>query len=124
MNEKTFQAKLRKFSRLLQQEQHFLLIDDGAALTEIVPQKENFLPFFTDYSGPISQSTKQLIALIQDLQQTNLLLTKQAIAYHQKMMATIQQSLARQEGTYSKKSAGQSNKQSPEIAAAIVDQAF
>lgn len=124
MSEKTFQNKLRQFIRILKQEQKDLIKDDGQAVTEAVSQKEGFLSFFNDYQGAVGQATKDLISTIQELQQTNLLLTQQALAYQQKMMDTIQNSLEKQKAPYGKNPYGNSATQQEKIGPAIVDQAF
>lgn len=124
MNEKIFQAKLRQFIRLLKQEQKFLIADDGAALTELVPKKADFVPLFEQYAGAIGTTTKELIQEIQELQETNLLLTQQALAYQQKIMETIQKSLAKQEVPYGKAAKQVQSAEHAEIPAAIVDQSF
>lgn len=124
MNEKAFQNKLRQFIRILKQEQKDLIKDDGQAVTEAVNQKEGFLSYFNDYQGSVGHVTKDLINTIQELQQTNLLLTQQAIAYQQKMMETIQNSLEKQKTPYGKTPYGSSATQQEKIGPAIVDQAF
>lgn len=124
MNEKVFQTKLRLFIKILKREQKFLVFDDGVSLNGLVPQKEDFLPIFDNYTGQIGQQTKSLIQEIRELQETNLLLTQQALAYQKKMMDTIQHSLTSQENTYSKQHDVQRQLQQNEIPAAVVDQSF
>lgn len=124
MNEKTFQTKLRQFIKILKREQKMLINDDGEALNELVPQKEDFLPVFNGYTGELGQQTQQLIKDVQELQQTNLLLTQQAIAYQQKMMETIQHSLEKKETTYNKNAYTKAQPKRDDIPAAILDQSF
>lgn len=124
MNEKAFQAKLKLFIKILKREQKFLVLDDGESLNGIVPQKEDFLPIFEKYTGEIGDKTKMLIQEIQELQETNLLLTQQALAYQKKMMDTIQHSLEKQENTYVDQHRAQSQPKREDIPAAIVDQSF
>ncbi|WP_270333733.1 flagellar motor switch protein [Ligilactobacillus acidipiscis] len=124
MNERAFQAKLKLFIKILKREQKFLVLDDGESLNGIVPQKEDFLPIFDKYTGEIGDKTKMLIQEIQELQETNLLLTQQALAYQKKMMDTIQHSLEKQENTYVDKHRTQSQPKREDIPAAIVDQSF
>ena len=102
MKEAEFQRYLVKFKATLKREKTYLIKDDGEKVTAIAAEKEEYIPIFNDYEGPISDKTRKLIDEIQNLQSLNMMLTEQAIAFQKNLMDSIQRNLKQPAGTYSK----------------------
>lgn len=116
MKEIEFERHLRQFSRLLEQEKISLIKNQAEKLEEIVEKKTKFVPIFEGYEGVLSQKCKQLIFTIKEQQQTNLLLTEQAISYQEMLMTAVKQNIQSPAGTYAK----QTETMSPPVS--IIDQ--
>lgn len=96
-------ALLEQFCQLLEQEREVLRRNDGAALTEIVAQKQQFLEALPEVrlNETESAEAESIVARIRQLQGTNLLLTKQALKFQESVRKAIQKEIVTA-GTYSK----------------------
>ncbi|MDY4066040.1 MAG: flagellar motor switch protein, partial [Ligilactobacillus agilis] len=81
MEEKEFYRQLSQFKRLLVKEKQALIKNENQKVADLLPQKEKYLPSLQNYAGPLGEQTKLLLKEIKELQETNLLLTKQALSF-------------------------------------------
>ncbi|MFT8668769.1 MAG: flagella synthesis protein [Liquorilactobacillus hordei] len=102
MQTKEFERKLGNFVKLLKKERGYLIKDDGEGLTNLLPEKESFVKILEEYHGDVSEKARELITAIKTQQEENLLLTRQAIGYHDMLMGAIKKNLDNPAGTYSK----------------------
>ncbi|MCP0886220.1 flagellar motor switch protein [Ligilactobacillus sp. WILCCON 0076] len=93
MNEKEFQKKIRIFRNVLTNEKESLINNKTEKVLEALSEKETYIPILDNYQGPISEKTKQLLREIKELQETNLLLTRQALSYQNTLMQAIKDNL-------------------------------
>lgn len=96
-------ALLESFCQLLEVEREVLRRNDGAALTEIVAQKQQFLNVLPqlELTEKERAEAQHVVARIRQLQETNLLLTKQALQFQESIRQAIQKE-AGTARTYSK----------------------
>lgn len=93
MEEKEFYRQLSQFKRLLLKEKQALIKNEGQKVADLLPQKEKYLPSLQTYAGPLGEQTKSLLREIKELQETNLLLTKQALSFGENLMKSIRTNL-------------------------------
>lgn len=96
---------LNEFIKLLQIEKEVLIKNDAAKLAEIVEQKQNYLVSFESLTIETIQKEEltAIFAEIENLQRTNLLLTKQALDFQQTVMDAFSKGMQKGKTTYSKK---------------------
>ena len=96
---------LKDFKALLEKEKKILINNDGEQLQEIVKEKEQYLKYFDTGEIPENdqEAARQMIQEIQNLQETNLTLTKQAMSFGQTVLDALQKNSGKQPVTYSKK---------------------
>ncbi|MFT9269803.1 MAG: hypothetical protein ABF539_09820 [Liquorilactobacillus nagelii] len=88
-----FEQMLRRFCRLLQQENKYLISNQPDKLMPLVEEKQKYVRPFQEYPGQVTVRMKGLIQQIQALQQENLLLTKQAMGFEEMMLKSIRSNL-------------------------------
>lgn len=96
---------LQQFIGLLQTEKKALIENNGKKVEEIVKEKQSFLEAFQavtpeDVSEP---KMKAYVLAIQEKQETNLMLTKQALQFQEDVLKAISQTVTKSGNTYSKK---------------------
>lgn len=96
---------LQQFIALLKVEKTALIKNDGKKIEEIVKEKQSFLETMQelDPSDITEQETVDYILEIQELQETNLMLTKQALQFQEDVLHAISQTAKKSGNTYSKK---------------------
>jgi len=110
MEEREFYRQLSQFKRLLAKEKQALIKNQAQTVKELLAKKEQYLPTLQTYTGEISANTRELLKEIKELQETNLLLTQQAISFGDNLMKSIRANLkADQANLYQ----GQKGKKNP-----------
>ena len=97
---------LKKIIKLLNEEKEALLQNDGGKILEIVELKNKHIEKLSQFTGLDIIGNEKSISPIQQinsLQETNLLLTKQALSYQQVLMESISQNVQNNSSTYSAK---------------------
>lgn len=97
---------LKKLLGILEDEKQALINNEGLKVAQIVEEKIEIIIEIQNLDIKDALEDKRVIDLIEkidDLQETNLLLTKQALKYQEVMMKTIAKSLSSQSGTYEQK---------------------
>jgi len=97
---------LKKLLGILEDEKQALINNEGLKVAQIVEEKIEIIIEIQNLDIKDALEDKRVIDLIEkidDLQETNLLLTKQALKYQEVMMETIAKSLSSQSGTYEQK---------------------
>lgn len=105
MDEKSILTILEEFKAILNEEKELLIHNDGKRLEEIVAQKETYIEAFeqAEITDSEKETAKKLITDIQNLQETNLTLTKQAINFGNTVIEGLQKNRMKKPVTYSKK---------------------
>lgn len=70
---------------ILDEEREILINNDGDKLVDVVKKKNNFIKELEEYKGIDLSENKEVVSLIEEinsLQETNLVLTNQAINYN------------------------------------------
>lgn len=93
MTSMEFERKLTKFNQLLKKERTYLIKGQSEKLADLVAQKETYVPIFDSYSGDVTDKMRDLIQQIQQQQEENLLLTKQAISYQETLMRAVKDTM-------------------------------
>lgn len=88
-----FERKLLKFSGLLKKEKEYLIKGQAEKLTELVAQKEEYIPLFNAYTEELTEKSRILIQQIQQQQAENLLLTQQAMSYQETLMNAVKETM-------------------------------
>lgn len=99
-------AILKGIIKLLYVEKEALLNNDGHAIAEIVEKKNEYLEKLKELKGIDASSDERVMSLIEEinsLQETNLLLTKQALGYQEMLMESIAKNMKNLSNTYSPK---------------------
>ena len=97
---------LRKLKNLLYEEKEALLKNDGHKIAEIVELKSDLIEELKKLNGidvSSSESVLELVKEIDSIQETNLLLTKQAIGYQEMLIESIAKNVNNLSNTYSPK---------------------
>lgn len=112
---------LKEFKRVLLAEKEALIRNDSAKVVAVIAEKENFMEVLPtlDTSGLKKEDLSGIVTEIKNLQETNLLLTQQAVQYQEKMMEAITNSVKTSNTTYSKSGSYSAEKQ-----ATIIDQSL
>lgn len=112
---------LKKFKNLLIEEKEALIKNDSVKVISVLAEKESFMEILPtlDPKGLNKEDLSGIVEEIKQLQETNLLLTKQALQYQEKMMEAITDSAKTSGSTYSKNGQYSAEKQS-----SIIDQSL
>ena len=105
-------AVLKKLLGLLEEEKIALINNDGLKVAELVEAKIEIIVDIEQLGIKNALDDNRVISLIEqidELQETNLLLTKQALKYQEVMMESIAKNLSNTSGTYEQK--GSHNKE-------------
>lgn len=115
MTNKSLKEHFKNFKTILETEKEALIQNDGKKVEELLSLKEDFIRELEEYDlNEIDREDAELISLtaeIKDLQETNLLLTEQAMSYNDQFISAFQKE-AQKSVTYSdknKKDDGQSS---------------
>lgn len=89
----------------LKLEKAALIANDSSAFEKIVAEKQEFLVQLEEasFEGCSRVAIEQEVSEIQELQECNLLLTKQALSYHNSLLKAITDGTEKSSRTYSKK---------------------
>ncbi|SEK21409.1 FlgN protein [Carnobacterium iners] len=112
---------LKKFKTVLLAEKKALIKNDSAKVIAVIAEKETFMEVLPtlDAKELNKEDLSGIVEEIKQLQETNLLLTKQALQYQGKMMEAITDSAKTSGSTYSKNGQYSAEKQS-----SIIDQSL
>ncbi|WP_034552211.1 flagellar export chaperone FlgN [Carnobacterium funditum] len=112
---------LKKFETVLLAEKEALIKNNSAKVIAVIAEKETFMEVLPtlDANGLNKEELSGIVEEIKQLQETNLLLTKQALQYQEKMMEAITDSAKTSGSTYSKNGQYSAEKQS-----SIIDQSL
>lgn len=97
---------LKSMIQLLKEEKQALIHNDGEKVSNIVTAKNeclNQLAKFKDINIEENKEIKELVEEIHVLQDLNLLLTKQALAYQNSILDSISKNMNSRSNTYSAK---------------------
>lgn len=101
-----FVNHLKLIIKLLQEEKQTLLYSDGHKVAEIVELKNNYIEKLSEFKGLDIEDNKKAMMLIEEinsLQEVNLLLTKQALAFQNTLLESIAKNVQNLSNTYSAK---------------------
>ena len=112
---------LTNFKNILIEEKEALIKNDSAKVISVIAEKETFMEILPtlDTKGLNKEDLSRIVEEIKQLQETNLVLTKQALQYQEKMMEAITDSAKKSGSTYSKNGQYSAEKQS-----SIIDQSL
>lgn len=106
MVESDFKNTLEKMIQILQSEKDALIQNDGKQVEKLLVMKEDFVKDFEqhaeDIAVPMDKEILVLVQEIKELQETNLILTKQAMNYAETFISAFQKA-AQKDITYSDK---------------------
>ena len=97
---------LKKLKNLLYDEKEALVKNDGNRIAEIVELKTDIIESLKEFKDIDTSGNERLLELVKEidaLQETNLLLTKQAIGYQEMLIESIAKNLKNLSNTYSPK---------------------
>lgn len=100
----SLKKQLNRLVELLKEEKQALMENDGSAVAKILEGKIAIMEDLEKMDMEIMGSdevTGRLVHEIQELQETNLLLTKQALKYHENLMESIVANVGKAGSTYS-----------------------
>lgn len=95
---------LKQFIALLEREKEALIHNEGATIQSIVAEKHVFIEWFPtfNFQQEADNEVEALVDTIRHLQETNLLLTKQALDYQEAVMEALSKGVKKAGKTYSK----------------------
>lgn len=95
---------MNELKDLMEREKHVLIENDGAQLFEILEEKDSIIEKLTTFDDENVELEKlsDLSREIKELQETNLMLTEQSMAYTEVILNNIQKN-AQKKNAYSKK---------------------
>lgn len=97
---------LKSILALLHEEKEALIHNDGNAIAQIVERKKNHIEKLSNLNGLNIQDDKEIMAIIRqinELQETNLLLTKQALSFQNNLLESMAKNVQNSASTYSPK---------------------
>lgn len=97
---------LKKLKNLLYDEKEALLENDGHKIAEIVEEKIELVEELKNLKDIDASSSKKILELVEEIgsiQETNLLLTQQAIGYQEMLIESISKNAKKFSNTYSPK---------------------
>lgn len=98
---KQLMSSLKQLLKLLKKEKKALIKNDGIQIEKLVKQKEQLVAPLNNYKGVPSTEEKELIREIKQVQNDNLLLTKQAIAFNDRFLSAVGSGMKKANSTYS-----------------------
>lgn len=103
MSNQSLDTLLKDFIQLLNAEKEALINNDGASIQDIVSQKEDFISWLNEASADeLDRETLiPLVNEVNELQETNLMLTQQAYNYTETVLSAFKKA-ANKNVTYSK----------------------
>lgn len=113
---------LNGLKMLLEKEKKALIKNDGSTVQNIVLEKESIAKRLSNFENvdPLNnEKIKKIVKEIKELQETNLLLTKQALSFQLGIMDSILESVKSNSNTYSEKGTYDKNK-----GASFIDKSF
>lgn len=104
---------LNQLKNVLEKEKTVLIENDGAKLPKIIQDKEDIMITLSTFNeGDVEVDKLSVISReVKNLQETNLVLTKQSISFTETMLEHIKKA-AKQNNTYSKKGTFDDSKKS------------
>ena len=95
---------LKQFITLLELEKEALIHNQGATIQSVIAEKQGFIEWFPtfDFQQGTDNEVEALVDTIRQLQETNLLLTKQALDYQEAVMEALSKGVKKAGKTYSK----------------------
>jgi len=103
---------LKTIIKLLKEEKQCLIHSDGNKVAEIVEFKNKLVEKLPEFKGLDIKNNKKAMTLIEEinsLQEINLLLTKQALAFQNTLLESIAKNVQSMSNTYSAKGNYESN---------------
>ena len=97
---------LKGIIKLLFEEKEALLNNDGHTVAEIIERKNEYIEKLSKFEGIDLDKNEKVISLIEEidnLQETNLLLTRQALGYQEMLLESVAKNLKGFNNTYSPK---------------------
>lgn len=97
---------LKSILGLLQEEKDALIHNDGNRITEIVESKKSCIEKLASLKGFSIEDDKEIMTIIEqmnELQEVNLLLTKQALGFQNNLLESMAKNLQSSANTYSPK---------------------
>lgn len=105
-------SNLNSLFKLLKEEKQALIQNQGHKLSEIVEKKNEYIEKMSHFKGLDIENNRKIMDLIYEinlLQESNLLLTKQAISFQDSLLESISKNLHKISNTYSAKGNYQCN---------------
>lgn len=98
-------GKLTDLLHILKREKEALIKNEGTKIEAIVKEKEIFLSELpdVDFSKTNQADIKTIVKEIRELQETNLMLTKQTLAFQEVLLSAISKGIKQSGNTYSNK---------------------
>ena len=89
----------------LQREKEALMANDSVAFNNIVTEKQDFLSHLEEatFEGCNRVAVEKQVNKIKELQECNVLLTRQAISYHESILTALSDGMEKSSRTYSRK---------------------
>lgn len=103
---KKLKKHLNSIIELLKLEKEVLIKDDKEKIEEIINKKNQYIEDLEEFKGIDMEKDDSVIKLIKEinqLQQTNLLLTEQALSYQNLILDSISKNIKSTSNTYSSK---------------------
>ena len=97
---------LKSLLTLLHEEKEALIHNDGNAIAQIVESKKSYIEELSNLKGLDIQDNNKIMAIIEQingLQETNLLLTKQALSFQNNLLESMSKNVQGSASTYSPK---------------------
>lgn len=95
--------ELKAIVNILEDEKEALLENDGHRVADILERKNNYIENLNQYKGLDILNNKkamELIGEINSIQETNILLTKQALSYQDMLLESIAKNINNLNNTY------------------------
>lgn len=105
---------LRELIEVLKVEKEILIKNESGKLMDLVDVKKNLLALINEYKleeVEVTGELRQLIINMQNLQETNLLLTKQGLSFQENIMKALAKNNTSKYSTYSSKGSYQAQKE-------------
>ncbi|AQP54590.1 hypothetical protein CBF34_01025 [Vagococcus penaei] len=100
MSEKEKIYYLKKLVTILKKEKKYLLNNTSEKVIDCVAQKEELAEIIQTFTHVESEQARELIRQIKELQDINLMLTKQAISYNNVFLSAVVKGAKKASSTY------------------------
>lgn len=100
------QNNLKSLLKVLYEEKEILILNDWEGLLRIVKLKDDYIEKLSKFKGIDIEDNIKIMNIIEEinsLQETNLLLTKQALSFQNMLLESISKNLQKMSNTYSPK---------------------